>query len=53
MNLDNQNTKSSYHSRDDDFYHYFGDRQTMRGFYDKLIDLHRKMKTEKISYWKS
>ena len=29
------------------------DTQTMYGFYDKLIDLHRKMKKEKIGYWKS
>ena len=52
MRLENQNMKGSY-SQHYDYFLRYADELTMEGFYDKLIDLHRKMKKEKIGYWKS
>ena len=51
MELENENRKGSYSHKHDDFYHHYADTETMEGFYDKLILLHRKMKNSKIGYW--
>ena len=51
MELQNENRKGSYSHNHDDFYHHYADTETMEGFYDKLILLHRKMKNSKIGYW--
>ena len=53
MNLRNRNKEGSFNCSHDDYYHHYGDTETMYGFYDKLILLHRKMKKSKIGYWKS
>jgi hypothetical protein len=53
MNLRNRNKEGSFNCSHDDYYHHYWDKETMYGFYDKLILLHRKMKKSKIGYWKS
>jgi len=52
MNLDNENSKSSYSWDKDDYYEHYAGYSTQSNFYDKLIELHRRMKKEKIGYWK-
>ena len=52
MNLDNINKKGGFHSKFHTFYEHYADTQTQSMFYEKLMELHRRMKKEKIGYWR-